>query len=83
MIMRPEATRDNRGYAFRLVQNAFPDWSEVGDWLRAAIDKAEQKADKTADYAIIDRGAIRLQVRYFIGATAAIDIMVFPKNTPI
>ena len=79
----PEATRDNRGYALRLVQNVFPDWAEAGDWLQAAIDKAKQEADKTADYAIIDRGPIRLQVRYFIGATAAIDIMVFPKNTQI
>lgn len=78
-----EATRDNRSYAFALVRNVFPDWAEADAWMQAAIEAAERTADTLAEPQVIDHGPIRLQLRYFVGATEAIDIMIFPRNTQI
>jgi len=79
----PEATRDNRSYAFKLVRNVFADWAEAESWLQAAIDKCEGEANRTAEPIVIDRGPIRLQVSYFVGATASIEIKIFLRNTQI
>jgi hypothetical protein len=79
----PQATRDNRGYAFALVRNVFPDWAEAEDWLRAAIEQSESAADRMAEAATVDRDGIRLQVRYFVDATASVEIKIFPRNTQI
>ena len=79
----PQATRDNRGYAFTLVRNIFPDWAEADVWLRAAIERSESEANRLPEPTVIDRGAIRLQARYFVGTTASVEIKIFPRSTQI
>lgn len=79
----PEATRDNRSYAFALLRNVFPDWAESEAWLQAAIDKAEREANRSAEPSVTDRAGIRVQVGYFVGATESIEIKVFPKGVQI
>lgn len=79
----PQATRGNRGYAFILLRSVFPDWAEAEDGLRAAIKRSECEADRMAEAAVIDRGGIRLQVRYVVGATASIEIKIYPRSTQI
>ncbi|NIA68513.1 hypothetical protein HBA54_07895 [Pelagibius litoralis] len=77
----PEATADNRRYALTLVRNVFPDWAGADDWMNATIDKVAAEADDGASHVVIDHGPIRLRVRYFVGATAAIEVLIHPRDT--
>lgn len=79
----PEATRDNRRYAFALLRNVFPDWAEGEAWLQAAIEEAEQKADRMAEPATIERSGIEVKVAYFVGATESIELQILPKGSYI
>ncbi|WP_299398414.1 hypothetical protein [Pelagibius sp.] len=77
----PEATADNRGYALALVRNVFPNWAGAEDWMTKAIDAAAAAADQGAEPIAIEQGPILLRVRYFVGATESIEVMIHPKDT--
>lgn len=79
----PEATADNRRYALALVRNVFPDWVEADAWMNATIDKVAAAADDGAEHVVIDHGPLRLRLRYFVGSTASIEILIHPKDSYI
>jgi hypothetical protein len=79
----PEATRDNRRYAFTLLRNVFPDWAEGEAWLQAAIEEAESKADRMPEPSVAERDGIEVKLRYFVGATESIELQILPKGSYI
>lgn len=79
----PEATADNRRYALTLVRNVFPNWAGADAWMNATIDKVATEADDGAEHMTIDHGTLRLSLRYFVGATASIEILIHPKDSYI
>lgn len=79
----PEATGDNRRYAFELLRNVFPDWPEAAAWLQAAIEKAEGEADSSAKAIVAERRGLEVKLRYFVGATASIELQILPKGSYI
>lgn len=79
----PEATADNRRYALTLVRNVFPNWAGADDWMNATIDKVAAEADDGAEHLVIDHGPLTLRLRYFVGSTASIEILIHPKDSYI